>query len=174
MKNTFALIIFLSAIFGIQAQTQCDTNRQIFIFLEHPHHPPKMNISEDDLEIFLNTNVSKTDEKLKDVEFIYLMYYINCRGEDYKYQIALFKNGKTNVDSTSSFSHSLTKLLKSKLEFTPAYLEYISPNKTLRDSVDFQGAKTIQFKENYFHVLNEKENKKHFKKKNKQNPTQSN
>lgn len=167
MKNLFILIIFLFLTSGIQAQTQCDTNKQIFRFLAPPHHPPKMNLSKEELETFLNSNISKTEEELKDVEFIYLMYYVNCKGEDYKYQIAKLKNGKTKIDSTSKFDYTLEQLLKNKLQFTPGYLEYKTINKIKRDSVDYQGSLTIQLIESRFHILNEKEEKKHFKKKNK-------
>lgn len=167
MKKLFIPIIFLLLASSIQGQTQCDTSRQIFRFLDTPHHPPKMNISEEELEVFLNSSISKTEEELKDVEFIYLMYYVNCKGEDYKYEIAKLKNGKTKIDSTSKFDQTLKQTLKKKLQFTPGYLEYKTVNKVRRDSVDYQGSITIELTERQFHILNEKEQKKHFKKKSK-------
>ena len=167
MKKLAIPVIFLLLTSSIQAQTKCDTSRQISRFLDTPHHPPKMNISEEGLETFLNSNISKTEEELNDVTFICLMYYVNCKGEDYKYEIAKLKDGEIKIDNTSKFDHFLKQILKKKLQFTPGYLEYKIVNEVKRDSVDYQGSITIQLIERQFHILNEKERKKHFKKKSK-------
>ena len=159
---TIALIFGFFNLFG---QERCDTvSNQIWTVLENP---PQMNLSKENLEEKLNISLKKDLGGLENVSFIYALYYVNCNGEDYKYQIATLKNGKTVVDSTSQFSESIINLLKEELQFEPGYFEIKKKNKIEKKTVDFQGSLTIRFDESKFHILDEKELQKHFKKKKK-------
>ena len=126
-----------------------------------------MNLTLESLETTLNSNLSGDLEGLENVEYIYVIYYVNCKGEDYDYTIATFKNGKTAIDSTSNFSSEISELLKTTLEFEPGYLDLSTRNKQDLRMVDAQDNLTIEYSDNRFHVMNEKEIKKHWKRKNK-------
>jgi len=73
---------------------------------------PNRNLDDAALEERLNTELSLNLEGLNDVELIYVIYNVNCKGEVYEYNIStLKKEGKIEMDSTSAFSQSLKNLL---------------------------------------------------------------
>ena len=143
------LFIFISfVITQAIGQTRCDTtDTGIFIITEVP---PMPNITYEQLESLLNTSIDINEYTALDENWIYLSFIINCKGEDFDYEIL------RQIDKR--LQDKLIQIIKSNVSWTPA--------KQRGESVDFQKNIYIKIEGNQFKILDQ-ENKKQKKKKRK-------
>jgi len=159
MKRTILLIIALLTIHTVSSQTLCDTRRGIYSALEHP---PKPNLTENELEIALNNTIDPTLIENYHSDYLYIIFYVNCKGEDFNYWLAKRQDGKVQKDSLSSFQQEFLSKIQSLLSWSPGTLPIIEKGKLIEKAVDFQGSYTIRVDGNKFHILNEKEKQKYY------------
>ena len=155
------LILFLLSVTGY-SQSLCDTtNGMAFAFSEQP---PKPRMTDRDLETSLNSSIDMASLNVDHADYLFVMFIINCKGEDFNYKLAKRVNGLTKVDSTSELHKNLLDNIQTLQSWTPGLHYKFIKNKRVQVPVDFQGAYTIQINKNKLHILTETEKKKHFKK----------
>ncbi|MFZ1332374.1 MAG: hypothetical protein WAR83_09295 [Flavobacteriales bacterium] len=128
-------------------------------------NPPKPRPSFESLNSGLNDALNGQTEGIEDVDFIYILYFVNCKGEGYDYQIAKHQNGTTARDTTSQMSIALREYLKSTLTYEPGFFMVKEGREEIPHYIDFQGAFMVKVEEGVLSVLDDKQNAKHFKKK---------
>ncbi len=163
MRKTILLIIALFTIDTLSAQVLCDTNsRMIYIFTEHPPIP---NLTDNELESKLNSLIDPSILERYKADYLYITFIVNCYGEDFDYKLAKQQDGKAQKDTLSDFQEVFLNKMQSLLTWSPATRDIKEKGKQIEKAVDFQGTYTIRIDGSKFHILNEKEKKKHFKQK---------
>lgn len=147
------------------SQTWCDTSdSQIFTYLEHP---PQPTITDAELELKLNSIIDPSALDKYHADYLYVIFSVNCKGEDFNYKLAKLSDGLTKLDTTSDFQRVFLSNFKSFASWSPGRFTFYEKGKPFEKPVDFQGSYTIRVDGNRLHILNEKKKKKHFKNKNK-------
>jgi hypothetical protein len=128
-------------------------------------HPPEPTITDTDLESQLNDIIDHNLLHEYNADYLYVTFFINCKGEDFNYKLAKFVDGRTTLDTISNFQTTFLSELQSLCSWTPAQFTFYEKGRPVEKPVDFQGSYTIRVDGDRLHILNEKEKKKHFKKK---------
>lgn len=165
MRQTLLLITLLLIFTTGFSQTRCDTtSTHIFLQLEYP---PQLTMTDAELELKLNSAISPAFLGDYGADYLYVTFFINCKGEDFNYKLSKLSNGMTNPDSTSDFQSTFLSNLQSFASWTPGRFTFYEKGKPVDRPVDFQGSYIILVDDNKLHILNENEKQKHFKNKQK-------
>jgi hypothetical protein len=161
MRQVITLLLILTISEICFSQVLCDTiSNGIFTVLENPAKP---NLTDAELEEKLNNSIKPSLFDNYKVEYIYIYYIVNCKGESFNYKLYSRKDGKVKLDTVSDFQQHIISSMQSLLSFTPAIFKYRKGNKMVEKNVDFQSAYTMKISKNRIHILNEKEKKRHIK-----------
>ncbi|HLN53654.1 MAG TPA: hypothetical protein VK212_08090 [Lentimicrobium sp.] len=163
MIKTFVFITVLLSINALSAQTLCDTKSEMVWFILE--HPPIPNLTDNELEIKLNSVIDPSLLESYKADYLYITFFVNCKGEDFNYKLAKRQDGKVQKDSLSNFQEVFLSQMQSLLSWFPGTKEFFEKGKPIEKTVDFQGSYTILVDGSKFHILNEKEKKKHFEQK---------
>ena len=163
MRTTILLIVALLIIDTLSAQTLCDTKSGMILFAAE--HPPKPNLTDNELEVKLNSFIDPSLLESYKADYLYITFVVNCKGEDFNYKLSKRQDGKAQKDSLSNFQEVFLTKMQSLLTWSPATIEIREKGKQIEKAVDFQGSYTIRIDGSKFHILNEKEKKKHFEQK---------
>ena len=163
MRKIILIIIALLTIDSLSAQTLCDTRSGMICIAAE--HPPKPNLTDNELEKELNSFIDPSLLESYKADYLYITFLVNCKGEDFDYKLAKRQDGKAQKDSLSNFQEVFLTKMQSLLTWSPATIEIKEKGKQIEKAVDFQGSYTIHFDGSKFHILNEKEKKKHFEQK---------
>ena len=165
MRPTLLLLTFLLFDTFSFSQTPCDTTgSKIFVSLEHP---PRLTITEAELELKLNSAISTTSLVDYHADYLYVTFYINCMGQDFNYKLAKLSDGLTKQDTISDFQRTLLSSFQSFTSWTPGKFTFYKNGKPVDGPVDYQGSYTLRVDKSGLHILDEKEKQKHFKNKQK-------
>ena len=106
----YLIFILIGMTIPLSGQSLCDTSGTNIFFWTN--QPPKMNISNRDLESILNDQIKLSEYQINDEKTIYLNIKINCKGEHFDYKII-------NSDNTA-FNDFLSKCIRANTSWTPA------------------------------------------------------
>jgi len=149
-KAFILLIIGLLISFNSEGQSRCDTvSEEIFFWLEEM---PESGISLDELEIKINEVLNPEDFNIENDVSFYVFFIINCKGEDFEYQVYGLDN--------EEFNKKLIGFLKEFTNWAPPKL-----HDDIR--VDVKSSYSIKVQDNSFNILDEKEQKRENKRKRK-------
>jgi len=164
MKPTLLVItLLLIRTLGF-SQTYCDTiGMRVFSVTEFP---PKLTITESELELELNKAISTTSLDDYQADFLYVSFCVNCLGQDFNYTLIKQSAGLRNLDTISDFQRTFLSTFQSITSWTPAKFRYYDNNgKSVFKPVDYALLFILGVDKSGIHVLNDKEKLKSYKKK---------
>lgn len=146
MRISLIVFIYLAGIQILFGQSRCDTlDENIFVLAEIM---PTSNITFNQLEDLLNSSIDMNEYHLNDRDLIHISFIINCKGEDFDYQVSQHIN--------ITLQEKIIQIIQESMDWTPA--------KQRNREVDFKKIISIRIDNNQFNVLDEKEMKKHNRK----------
>jgi hypothetical protein len=166
MKKLPLLIPLLLVSATVFSQIRCDTTTSD-IFTIITEHPPTPALTDSELEILLNNSMDITEFNLNDADHFYVIYFINCKGEDFNYKLYINTNTSNKLDTISEFSKKLRDNIQSLQSWTPGIIKDVKNGKPFDRPVDFQGSYALRVDNNRLHILTEGEMRKRLKSKRK-------
>ncbi|MCK5029399.1 MAG: hypothetical protein KAR57_07190 [Bacteroidales bacterium] len=147
--NKIYIFLITGLLFSLNSlgQSRCDTvSEDIILWLEKM---PERGISIDELEIKINEVLTPHDFRIENDVVFYVFFIINCKGEDFDYQVY-------NLDN-KIFNEKLIEYLKEFTNWAPPMLH--------DRSADMQASYSIKVHDNSFNILDEKERRRESRKK---------
>jgi hypothetical protein len=130
-------------------------------------NPPKSSLTDIELETKLNNSIDIASIKFDQPANLFVTYIINCNGEDIDYKLFRVVKHLIKLDTVSELQRILLTNIQSSVSWSPAYYLIAKNEKQIEKYVDFQGAYAIRIDNNLLHILNEREENKYFKLKDK-------
>jgi len=146
MRISLIVFIYLAGFHILLGQFRCDTlDKSVFFVTEIL---PTSNITYNQLEELLENSIDLNEYHLNDGDMIHISFIINCKGEDFDYQVSQYIN--------ITLQEKIIQIIQESMDWTPA--------KQRNREVDFKKIISIRIDNNQFNVLDEKEMKKHNRK----------
>jgi hypothetical protein len=166
MKPHLLLLTFLIFSMTGYSQFRCDTTTDmITTYLRD--NPPKPLMTDIELETKLNNSIDVAAFNINEAAYFYVIYLINCKGEDFNYTLYINTKTTNTLDTISEFSKKLRDNIQSLQSWTPGIYKDVKNGKTFDRPVDFQGSYALRVDNNRLHILTEGEMRKRLKNKRK-------
>lgn len=148
---SYFIICFQSITFG---QELCEKDQNTITVAElDSEFGPKPNLSKKELTAIINSNVNILDFPNTYSRDFGVIFFVNCRGEDFNYQFYPIENGKRIQDSTSTFQKQIIDCLDSNLDWKPGTSNLSNNGFVPWRQVDYQSVIHFNVKRNKIKIL---------------------